>query len=118
MAAKKKKEKDAKTTSRKGRELRDGLVKDKITDVARAVHGTISRRGAPKLDFPARTLSNVVYGEKEASSGLLPVRMRTGEQKDLKLTELEDHARHLQGDLPPARLPIPVRMSLRPIFHG
>jgi DNA topoisomerase-6 subunit A len=62
MAAKKKKEK---TTTRKGKELRDGLVMDQITDVAGAIHGTIGKRGTPRLDFPARTLSNVVYDEKQ-----------------------------------------------------
>lgn len=61
---------------------------------------------------------SVVYGEKEAASELLPVRVRSGEQKDLKLAELEDHARHLQGGRPTAALPIPMRMSLRPIFRG
>jgi threonyl-tRNA synthetase len=60
----------------------------------------------------------IVYGEKEAASGTLPVRMRTGEAKDLPLRELEDLARHMQGDLPTARLPVPVRLSLRPVFHG
>ena len=60
----------------------------------------------------------VVYGEKEAGHDMLPVRARAGEQKDLKLSELEDHARHLQGNRPTAPLPIPVRLSLRPVFHG
>jgi len=64
MAAKKKKKK-AKTTTRKGKELRDGLVMDQITDVAGALHGTIGKRGVPRLDFPARTLSNVTYDEKQ-----------------------------------------------------
>lgn len=60
----------------------------------------------------------VVYGEKEAASGMLPVRARAGESTDMKLAELEDHARHLQGGRPTTQLPIPVRMSMRPIFHG
>ena len=60
----------------------------------------------------------VVYGEKEAASGLLPVRSRGGESRDLKLTELEDHARHLQGGRPTSPLPLPVRLTMRPIFHG
>src|SRR5687768_9234077 len=60
MAAKKK----AKTTTRKGRTLRDDLVKGRITEVARAVHGTIGKRGVPRLDFPARSLANVVYDAK------------------------------------------------------
>src|SRR5262245_23775059 len=61
MAAKKKQS----TTAGKGRGLRADLVKGRITDVARALHGTIGRRGAPRLDFPARTLGNVVYGAKD-----------------------------------------------------
>lgn len=60
----------------------------------------------------------VVYGEKEAASGMLPVRERQAAQRDMKITELEDHARHLQGGRPTAALPVPVRMTMRPIFHG
>src|SRR5689334_1033071 len=62
MAAKKKK--DA-TTTRKGRQLRDGLVSGRIAEVARAIHGVIGKRGVPRLDFPSRTLANVVYDEKQ-----------------------------------------------------
>ena len=61
---------------------------------------------------------SVVYGEKEAANEMLPVRVRNGEQTDLKLSELEDHARHLQGGRPTAPLPIPMRISLRPVFRG
>ncbi|HVM46037.1 MAG TPA: threonine--tRNA ligase [Candidatus Thermoplasmatota archaeon] len=62
---------------------------------------------------------SVVYGEKEAASGMLPVRERyDGKQTDLKLSELEDHARHLQAGRPTAPLPLPTRLSLRPIFRG
>ncbi|HUR68504.1 MAG TPA: His/Gly/Thr/Pro-type tRNA ligase C-terminal domain-containing protein, partial [Candidatus Thermoplasmatota archaeon] len=60
----------------------------------------------------------VVYGEKEAASEMLPVRDRSGAQKDMKLGELEDHARHLQAGRPTAPLAIPMRVSLRPVFHG
>ncbi|MCK6458336.1 MAG: DNA topoisomerase IV subunit A [Planctomycetes bacterium] len=62
MAAKKKQEK---VTRHKGMDLRDGLVIDQITDVAGAIHGVIGKRGSPQLDFPARTLANVIYDEKE-----------------------------------------------------
>ena len=61
MAAKKKE----KTTKHKGKELRDGLVMDQITDVAGAIHDVIGKRGSPRLDFPTRALSNVVYDEKQ-----------------------------------------------------
>ncbi|HWH08074.1 MAG TPA: threonine--tRNA ligase, partial [Candidatus Thermoplasmatota archaeon] len=60
----------------------------------------------------------VVYGEKEAGSQMLPVRSRTGEPKDLKFTELCDHARHLQGGRPTAKLPVPTLLTMRPVFHG
>jgi threonyl-tRNA synthetase len=60
----------------------------------------------------------VVYGEKEAASGLLPVRARNADPADMKLAELEDHARHLQGDRATAPLATPMRVTLRPIFHG
>ena len=62
MAAKKK----TKTaTTRKGKALRDDLVQGRITDVARAIHLTIGKRGVPRLDFPARSLSNVVYDARQ-----------------------------------------------------
>ncbi|HET6404453.1 MAG TPA: threonine--tRNA ligase, partial [Candidatus Thermoplasmatota archaeon] len=61
----------------------------------------------------------VVYGEKEAASRMLPVRERyDGQQKDMQVAELEDHARHLQGGRPTAPLALPMRLSLRPIFRG
>src|SRR5262245_8868605 len=61
MAARKKE----KSPAVKGRGLRDDLVKGRITDVACAIHKTIGKRGEPRLDFPARSLANVVYDEKE-----------------------------------------------------
>jgi threonyl-tRNA synthetase len=60
----------------------------------------------------------IVYGEKEAASGLLPIRQRSGEQKDAKFTDLADLARHLQGARPTAPLAVPLRVTLRPVFHG
>ncbi|MFA5860648.1 MAG: threonine--tRNA ligase [Candidatus Thermoplasmatota archaeon] len=60
----------------------------------------------------------VVFGEKEAASERLPVRTRTGEAKDLAFGELADHARHLQGGRPTMALPLPMRVTMRPIFHG
>ena len=47
------------------RGLRQDLVKGRITEVARAIHKTIGKRGTPRLDFPSRTLANVVYDEKQ-----------------------------------------------------
>src|SRR5262245_28852362 len=63
MAAKKAAKSKGKTTTRKGRELRDDLVAGRITEVARAIHRVIGKRGVPRLDFPARTLANVTYDE-------------------------------------------------------
>jgi threonyl-tRNA synthetase len=60
----------------------------------------------------------VVYGEKEAAAGKLPARMRTGESKEVSFDELAHLARDMQGHRPAAKLPVPMRMSLRPIFHG
>lgn len=60
----------------------------------------------------------IVYGEKEAAAGKLPVRTRTGDSKDATFDELAHLARDLQGHRPTAKLPIPMRMTLRPIFHG
>ncbi len=60
----------------------------------------------------------IVYGEKEAAAGKLPVRMRTGESKEVSFDELAHLARDMQGHRPHAKLPIPAKLSLRPIFHG
>lgn len=60
----------------------------------------------------------IVYGEKEAASSQLPVRIRGGETKEMPVAELEDLARHLQGGRPSARLAVPMRVSMHPVFHG
>ncbi|MHB8586272.1 MAG: threonine--tRNA ligase [Thermoplasmatota archaeon] len=60
----------------------------------------------------------VVYGEKEQASGKLPARLRSGEQKELTETDLAALVTSLQGDRPKAPLPLPVRLSQRPTFHG
>ena len=62
--AKKKEKKDKAAKGRK-RDLRDDLVKGRITEVAKGIHQVIGKRGQPRLDFPARTLSNVVYDAKD-----------------------------------------------------
>ena len=90
MAAKKKE----KTTTVKGKKLRDGLVIDQITDVAGAIHGVIGKRGSPRLDFPARSLSNVVYDEilKEIKLALQECGRRVGIHVN-KSRRAEDEAR-------------------------
>lgn len=60
----------------------------------------------------------IVYGEKEAASERLPVRTRAGESLELPFAELLAHAEHLQGGRPTAPLPIPLRVTMRPVFHG
>ncbi|MFI5402515.1 MAG: DNA topoisomerase VI [Planctomycetota bacterium] len=60
MAAKKKE-----TKASREKDLRAKVVIDQITDVAGGIHGVIGKRGSPRLDFPARSLSNVVYDEKQ-----------------------------------------------------
>jgi DNA topoisomerase-6 subunit A len=54
-----------KTTTRRGKVLRDELVTDQITDVAGALYGTIEEKGKPVLSFPTRSLSNVSYDRKK-----------------------------------------------------
>lgn len=56
---------DRKTTRHRGRELRDEVVLDQITDVAGALHRTIDAGRRPVLSFPSRTLTNVSYDERK-----------------------------------------------------
>ncbi|MHC4932148.1 MAG: DNA topoisomerase IV subunit A [Planctomycetota bacterium] len=64
-AKKKTSRKKKKTSKRRGKELRDELVVDQITDVAGGLHQTIDRKRPPALAFPARSLSNVSYDKKK-----------------------------------------------------
>jgi len=64
MSAKKKK-KTGKTTTRRGKVLRDDLIVDQITDVAGDLYQVVQREGQPVLRFPARSLSNVSYDKKK-----------------------------------------------------
>ncbi len=61
----------------------------------------------------------IVYGEKEASSGgLLPVRFRSGETREMTIQELR---LFLEGELegyPFEPTPLPVRLSMRPGFRS
>lgn len=60
----------------------------------------------------------VVVGEKERSSGKLPVRMRSGEQRLMTLDELKSEIASLSEGYPRARLPLPRMLSKRPTFRG
>ena len=64
MSAKKKK-KVGKTTTRRGKVLRDDLIVDQITDVAGELYSVVQRNEQPVLKFPARSLSNVSYDKKK-----------------------------------------------------
>jgi len=60
----------------------------------------------------------IVVGEKERASGSYPVRLRSGEQVPMSLAQLKDEIRRLSEGYPRAKLPLPVRLSKRPIFRG
>jgi threonyl-tRNA synthetase len=60
----------------------------------------------------------VVYGEKEQSSGKMPVRLRSGEIKELGLKDLKYEIDAGIKGYPYEDLPVPVRLSKRVIFKG
>jgi threonyl-tRNA synthetase len=60
----------------------------------------------------------VVYGDKERTSNVLPVRMRSGDGKNMTLDELKAEACRLMKGYPSARLPLPRHLSKRPTFRG
>jgi len=60
----------------------------------------------------------VVYGDKERTSNVLPVRMRSGGVKTMTLDELKAEAHSLMKGYPSARLPLPRHLSKRPTFRG
>jgi len=64
----------------------------------------------------------VVFGEKEAKSGKLAVRVRTGdkdgEQLNMTLEELERRIAEETKGYPSRKLPLSSRLSKRPIFRG
>lgn len=71
-------------------------------------------RGAEKEWVPL----TIVVGDRELDSGTYPVRVRGGDELELTPEALEEHVEELQGDHPTARLPLPIRLSDRPIFRG
>jgi threonyl-tRNA synthetase len=60
----------------------------------------------------------IVVGDKEKSSGLYPVRMRSGEQRTMTIDQLKVEIKKLSETYPKARLPLPVHLSKRPVFRG
>lgn len=64
----------------------------------------------------------VVFGEKEAKSGKLAVRIRTGdkdgEQLEMTVDELNQRIADEIKGYPFRGLPLPVRLSKRPVFRG
>ncbi|HEV8359605.1 MAG TPA: threonine--tRNA ligase [Candidatus Thermoplasmatota archaeon] len=61
----------------------------------------------------------IVVGEKEAASGKLAARLRwSGEQQELAVPHLLDVMRQQQGARPQAALPLPVKLTRRPVFRG
>jgi len=60
----------------------------------------------------------IVLGEKERSSGQIPVRMRSGEVKVMTAEQLKAEVETLSKGYPTARLPLPRMVSKRPVFRG
>ncbi|MGQ0536533.1 MAG: threonine--tRNA ligase [Methanobacteriota archaeon] len=60
----------------------------------------------------------VVYGEKEAASGRLAVRVRGEGQREMGVADLEKEIAARQEGLPKAPLPLPMRLTKRPAFRG
>ncbi len=60
----------------------------------------------------------IVLGDKERSSGQIPVRMRSGEVKVMTADQLKAEVARLSEGYPTARLPLPRMLSKRPVFRG
>lgn len=60
----------------------------------------------------------VVYGEKEAAGGKLTVRRRGSGQGEATTADLISDIITAQGDMPQEVLPLPKRLSKRPVFRG
>lgn len=60
----------------------------------------------------------VVYGQKEKESGILPVRLRSGDIKEFTLEELKENIENRLSGFPFAGLTLPVHLGKRPIFRG
>jgi threonyl-tRNA synthetase len=60
----------------------------------------------------------VVYGQKEKESGMLPVRLRSGDIKESTVDELKENIENRLSGFPFAGLNLPVHLGKRPIFRG
>jgi threonyl-tRNA synthetase len=60
----------------------------------------------------------IVIGDKERTSGVYPVRVRSGEQKMMTTGQLKAEVEDLSKGYPKSRLPLPVHLSKRPVFRG
>lgn len=60
----------------------------------------------------------IVVGDKERTSGLYPVRLRSGEQKPMTIDQLRTETERLSKGYPEAKLPLPRLLSKRPVFRG
>ena len=60
----------------------------------------------------------IVIGDKERSSGQLPVRLRSGEMKVMTKERLMEEVGKLSEGYPKAGLPLPMLLSKRPVFRG
>jgi len=91
----------------------DGVVRADVDDRDEKVGKKI--RGAETEWVPM----TIVYGEKEAASGgLLPVRFRSGETRDMTVQELRLFLEEELEGYPFEPVPLPVRVSMRPGFRS
>ena len=60
----------------------------------------------------------VVYGEKEAESGKLPVRFRSGEMREMTLEEIEEYILDETAGYPYRGVPMNILLSKRVKFRG
>ncbi len=60
----------------------------------------------------------VVYGQKEKESGMLPVRLRSGDIKEFTVDELKENIENRLSGFPFAGLNLPVHLTKRPVFRG
>ncbi|MGC9060899.1 MAG: threonine--tRNA ligase [Thermoplasmata archaeon] len=59
-----------------------------------------------------------VYGDKEKSSGMLNLRMRSGEVLTMSIEALHDYIKKHTAGYPYMGLPLPTLLSRRPVFRG
>ncbi|MEW5761505.1 MAG: threonine--tRNA ligase, partial [Candidatus Thermoplasmatota archaeon] len=60
----------------------------------------------------------IVFGAKERSKGILPIRHRDGTIKEIRIEELQKEIERMMSDYPFEPLPLPIELSKRAIFVG